>query len=152
MGVALAASLFLQLVTSFCWRYKLQHYWTEGRCRVEKVEIAWREGAYEVDVTHRLELPGRENPAQTNAEEQTPSSPNKAKAELLAARYRVGELYPCWYRPERPDDNYLLRDGIDLWWPLRALWFPVVMGGVAFWCCRWTWRRWKARRWEVNSG
>lgn len=146
--LALAFSLACQLTGSLFWRLKLKYRYTEGQTRVEKTEVVRWDGAYHVVVTHRLETPGEHHETSARTEEQEISAPTSAVAEEFRARYQVGQLYPAWYLPGEPDyNNVLLRDGLDLSWPLRRAWFPLLLGVPAWVGCRFSWRRWKARGW-----
>lgn len=146
--LTLALSLACQLTGSLIWRLKLKYRYTEGQTRVEKTEVVRRDGSYYVVVTHRLDKPGEHHETSAFTEEQDISAPTLAVAEEFRARYQVGQLYPAWYLPGEPDyNNVLLRDGLDLSWPLRRAWFPIALGVPAWLACRFSWRRWKARGW-----
>ncbi|MEP6671360.1 MAG: hypothetical protein ABJF10_19515 [Chthoniobacter sp.] len=150
--VTLTFCLFCQLAGSLIWRLKLKYHYVEGRTRVEKAEVVHQEGLYNVRVTHRLENASEQHQTSEFTEEEAPSAPNAAEAELLRDRYQVGQLYPCWYLPGQPDyNNVLLREGLDVSWPLRRAWFPLLMGVPAWFACRWSWRRWKARGWAKDT-
>lgn len=150
----LAISLFCQLAGSLIWRLKLKYRYTEAQTRVEKTEVVRMEGSYQVVVTHRLETPGEHHETSAFTEEQDITAPTPAVAEEFRAHYQVGQLYPAWYLPGEPDyNNVLLRDGLELSWPLRRAWFPLVLGVPAWLACRFSWRRWKARGWmKKESG
>lgn len=144
----LAVGLFGQLVTSLAWRLKLQYRYAEGQARVEKTEVVQREGGYYVRVTHRLEKPGERHETSEYTEEEDISAPTPAVAEEFRARYQVGQLYPAWYLPGEADSyTVLLRNGLDLSWPLRRIWIPFLIGVPAWLACRFSWRRWKERGW-----
>jgi len=141
--------LFFSIANSFAWRMKLKWFQEEGVARVLKTEVLHRENAYDIEITHQLERGGRKFQPKVNAEETQPSAPSLAEAEAIRATYRVGQLYPCWFTPDNPDyNNVLLRDGLQLWWPLTRLWLPFAFSVPPFFLCRWLWRRRAARERE----
>jgi len=150
--VPLAFCLLCQLAESMFWRLKLKYHYTEGRARVEKVEVLPYETEFRVEVTHRLVNGKERHETSLNTEEEPPTRRTAAEAEALGSQYQVGQLYPCWYLPDEPDYySVLLKDGLDMWWPVRAVWIPLLIGIPGWFGCRWSWRRWKKRGWGKET-
>ena len=142
----LGLGLLGQEINAVLWRFKAKLYYMEGVARVEKTEIIPREGVFELEVTYHLERSGRNGRSTTWIDRDDPWLPSRDLAEKRQARFQVGRLYPCWYRPDNPVDfNELAPDGLQLDGAVKRLGIPLIVLAAGWAFCRWPWRRWKAR-------
>lgn len=139
----LSVSLLCTEFGSLLWRLKLKYFYVEGRARIEETAVALREGTYDLDITYHLELDGHRYRSTLRQDVEEPSSPAREDAEARLGGYVVGQLYPCWYRPDQPENNELLPAGLRLWLPISRLWIPFVVAGVGLLLCRPFWRELK---------
>jgi hypothetical protein len=134
---------------SVAWRLRIQRDFREGQCRVVRAKVVEdaEDGPYALDIEHRVEVDGKVYGPTTWTEEERPHANSRAEAEALLTRYKVGELYPCWYDPANPDHNsVLLHGGLHPWQPLRYLWRSVVFSIPGLLLCLWPLHRLRARR------
>src|SRR4051794_23896647 len=126
------------------WRVKARFWCQQGRARIEKTEILFREGAYELETTFHLEWDGKVGKSTARLDPDDSSTPTRQESEARAQRVPAGSLQPCWYWPPDPENNNILApDGLRLGAAWGRLWIPALVLLIGWELSRWSRRRLK---------
>jgi len=126
------------------WRVKARFWYQQGVARVEKNEIYYRDGAYELETTYHVELDGKIGKSTARLDSDGSSSPTSEEAEAQPRRLPVGSLQPCWYWPQDPENYHVLApQGLRLGAAWVRLLVPAVLMLVAWELTRWSYRKLK---------
>lgn len=140
LGLGLLGSEFHRLA----WRIKAHFWYQQGVARIEKMDILFREGAYELETTFHLEWDGKIGKSTARLDPDDPSTVTKEASAQRAARTPVGSLQPCWYWPPDPENyNVLAPQGLGLGAAWVRLLIPAVVLLVAWEIAGWGRRRMK---------
>lgn len=144
LGLGLLGSEFKHLA----WRLKARFWYQQGVARIEKTDILFREGAYELETTFRLEWGGQIGKSTAHLDPDDPSTVTKEASAQRAARTPIGSLQPCWYWPPDPENyNVLAPQGLGLGAAWVRLLIPAVVLLVAWEIAGWGWRR--VKKWPA---
>jgi|GEM_PF-5937262 len=140
LGLGLLGSEFHRLA----WRIKARFWYQPGVARIEKTDILFREGAYELETTYHVEWDRQIGKSTARLDPDDPSTATQEESARRAARTPVGSLQPCWSWPADPENyNVLAPDGLGLGTAWVRLLVPAVVLLVAWELAAWGWRRMK---------
>lgn len=129
-------------INSISWRLKALTYYQRGLARLEKTEVFRREGSYDVEMTFHLEWEHQVGRSTARLDLDDPSAPTMEDARKRQSLLIPGQLYPCWYWPENPQDyNIFAPDGLRLGLAFLRLGLPAIWLFGTWLLCRWAWRK-----------
>ncbi len=108
--------------------------WEASTCTIESSEVLHRSesGGFAFQVSYSYEFRGERHSGNQYRHDYF-SSDRRSDAQVLSARFQVGDRVACWVDPEEPDRSYLVRS--NLWaglWIFGPLLF-VAIGGGSLW-------------------
>jgi hypothetical protein len=134
-GMFLAGWCFLVVVLTVLalpeWRAQL-HY-QESPCTVLATRVA--DNADPTNPRYRPEVRIRYRVQQRDYEVWTYDvthgfTGDRAAAEAQLSRFQIGQTYPCWYDPDRPQHAVVVRGHTGYYWLLALLALPFISTGL----------------------
>lgn len=137
VGLALFGLIFAAFGAFFIWmtvvspmrQSKAAQSWTKTECTIVKSKVEFHSDddgtSYSPDIKYEFELAGQVIQGDRHSFARWSSTHQWAKE--IVKKYRPGEIHPCFYNPDDPQESVLDR---ELNWPVGDLIMTLIISGI----------------------